>query len=382
MGTGQGCVLWGAGGPWGEALGAGGLSTLSRRRMSLRFTIVGAGAIGCAVGAALQGAGNSVTFVERRGSQVAALRATGLTVRCGNDTASLAVDVRLPDEVTGDLGIVLVCVGASETQSVSEWCATRLSDGEFVASLQNGLCADVVAATLGRDRAVAAFVNFSADSAGDGDVRWVPPESFAIALGELDGQVTPRVRELARALGALAPVITTSNVWGYLWGKLGYVNVLVATGITDATMADAIEDYTDLMVELACEVYDVADAEGIRLEGFDNVQPYILYPRQHRSDALVKRVMSDLVAHRRRNAMKRSGLWRALAGHRRTSVEAELGAVVAMGARHQLTLPLTRRLIGMVLEVEAGDRSLAVRNLQELDQDRRALLRQRDGAGK
>jgi 2-dehydropantoate 2-reductase len=350
--------------------------------MSLRFTIVGAGAIGCAVGAALQEAGNSVTFVERRGSQVAALRATGLTVRCGNDTASLAVDVRLPDEVTGDLGIVLVCVGASETQSVSEWCATRLSDGEFVASLQNGLCADVVAATLGRDRAVAAFVNFSADSTGDGDVHWVPPESFAIALGELDGQVTPRVRELARALGALAPVITTSNVWGYLWGKLGYVNVLVATGITDATMADAIEDHTDLMVELACEVYDVADAEGIRLEGFDNVQPYILYPRQHRRDALVKRVMSDLVAHRRRNAMKRSGLWRALVGHRRTSVEAELGAVVAMGARHQLTLPLTRRLIGMVLEVEAGDRSLAVRNLQELDQDRRALLRQRDGAGK
>ncbi|MFZ0168697.1 MAG: 2-dehydropantoate 2-reductase N-terminal domain-containing protein [Candidatus Dormiibacterota bacterium] len=343
----------------------------------MRFTVVGCGAIGSAIGGHLVSTGHAVQFVEKDPDRVSAIAESGLSLQKGSATTRTRVDIREPKDVDSPLGIVLLAVKAQDTQACAEWCASRLDPEAYIVSLQNGLCEETIASLVGPERTVGAFVNFSAEVLELGLVHYVAPETFAVAVGELDGRLSPRLTRFASQLDSFAPILLTDNIWGFLWCKLGYANMLFATGITPETMADVIEGFPELMVELACEIYDVAKARGVRLEPFDNVRPEVFYPREARDSDLVGATIAKLVAHRRRNAMSRSGVWRDLAvRHVETEVDSQLGVVIAIGEECGLELPLTRALVGMVHEIESGTRPMDLANVEQLEQ-----LRQRASIG-
>jgi 2-dehydropantoate 2-reductase len=149
---------------------------------------------------------------------------------------------------------------------------------------------------------------------------------------------------------------------------MGYANMLFATALTDATMADVIDRYRPLMVELAAEVYAVAAREGVRAEAFDDVEPSLYYPPENRDPAAIERSLDALVARRRRDQKTRSGIWRDLAVRRRkTEVDQQIGLVAQIGAAHGLPMPLTHRLVAMIHELEDGRRHMSWANLDELD---------------
>ena len=58
----------------------------------------------------------------------------------------------------------------------------------------------------------------------------------AVVLGELDGGITPRLTALHKMLAtAFNPeAIMTEEIFGYLWGKLGYGALLTAEALTSA----------------------------------------------------------------------------------------------------------------------------------------------------
>ncbi len=333
----------------------------------MRFTVIGAGAIGGTVGAHLVRAGDTVQLIERDRAHVEAVRANGLTLRSETGTLTVPVPAATPEAPpTGPLGTVLLCVKSQDTRAAAAWCAERLGPDECVVSLQNGLCEAVIAEVVGAPRTVGAFVNFSADLMEPGVIEVGGPGTFVV--GELDGAATARVAAIAEHLSAFIPVRPTANVFGYLWAKLGYANMLFATALVDATMADVIERFPDLMVELACEVYDVAEARGVRLEPFDDVEPGLYHPRAGRDPERLRAAMASLVERRRRDGKSKSGIWRDLAvRHRHTEVDHQLGPAVAIGSEYGLTLPLTRWLVERIHDLEAGRRAMDWANVEELE---------------
>ena len=233
-------------------------------------------------------------------------------------------------------------------------------------SLQNGLCERAIAAAVGEARTVGALVNFSADYLEPGVIAYGGPGT--LKLGELDGRRSQRLETLAELLSRGAAVQTTDNVWGYLWAKLGYANMMFATALTDETMADVIDARRGLLVELAAEVYEVAAREGVTPEPFDDVEPALYHPREARRWDEIDASLDRLVARRRRDQKSRSGIWRDLAvRRRRTEVDQQIGLAVEIGAEHGLPLPLTRRLVAMIHELEEGTRERRIENLDELD---------------
>jgi 2-dehydropantoate 2-reductase len=239
-----------------------------------------------------------------------------------------------------------------------------------VVSLQNGLCERIIAGFVGEARTVGCFVNFAADYLRPGVITAGAVGS--VYVGELDGRESQRTVEIQSLLSHWGPVKITDNIWGYLWGKLGYANMLFATALADETMADVIERYPDLMAELASEVYAVAEREGIRPEPFDDVDPRLYYPPERRNPEAIRRSLADLVARRRRDPKTRSGIWRDLAVRKRTTeVDQQIGLVAEIGETHGLPMPLTRRLVVMIHELESGSRRMCWENLDELDALRR-----------
>jgi len=337
----------------------------------MTLTIVGAGAIGGTVGAYLARAGEPLTLADRDAAHVAAMRERGLTIQGFAETFTVPVDARRPDELTGPLDTVLLAVKAQHTADAVAAIEPLLTPASAIVSLQNGLCERIIAELVGPDRTVGSFVNFSADYIEPGVIAYGGPGS--VYVGELDGRESDRVRTLKDVLSHWGTVQVTRNIWGYLWGKMGYANMLFATALADETMADVIDRYRPLMVELSSEIYAVADREGVTVEPFDNVEPSLYYPPEQRRPAAIDRSFDELVARRRRDGKSKSGIWRDLAvRHRKTEVDQQIGLVADIGAGHGLPMPLTRRLVAMIHELEDGRRAMSWDNVDELDGVRRA----------
>jgi 2-dehydropantoate 2-reductase len=336
----------------------------------MQITIVGAGAIGGTVGAYLARAGHAVLFCDAAADHVAAIRAHGLTIRSWAEEFTVTSPAVTPDQLRGPLDLVLLAVKAQHTADAVAQIAPLLADDGTIVSLQNGLNEQTIAAAVGDRRTVGCLVNFSADYLEPGLIHYGGPG--ALKLGELDGQITPRLEQLRELLAGWGEVELTENIWGYLWGKLGYGNMLYATALADTSMADAIDRYRPLMVELAAEVYEVADRLGVRPEPFDAVTPALYYPRVGRDPEALERALDGLVARRRADQKQRSGIWRdIMVRRRRTEIDNQIVPIVAHADALGLPLPLTRRLVELIHALEEGRAAPDWAHLDDLEALRR-----------
>ena len=332
----------------------------------MRVTIIGAGAIGGTVGAYLARSGTPVEVVDKDAAHATTMATSGLTIQAFDETFTAPVTAIVPDQLTGPLEMVLLAVKAQHTADAVSLIAPLLTADSTVVSLQNGLCPRVIAAAIGEHRTIGALVNFSADYLEPGLITYAG--AGTVRIGGLDGKPSPRLEAAAALLSGWGRVEVTDNIWGYLWGKLGYANMLFGTALTDETMADIIDRHRPLMVELATEVYEAAAREGVRPEPFDNVEPSLYYPRETRDWERINASIDDLVARRRVDKKARSGIWRDLAVRkRRTEVDEQTGAVLRIGRAGGLPMPLTDRLVTMIHELEDGTRQRTVANIDELE---------------
>jgi 2-dehydropantoate 2-reductase len=285
---------------------------------------------------------------------VAAINTAGLRVEGPLAQFVCRVPAFGPDDLRGEFEHVVLAVKAQDTDAATRALAPHLTTDGYVVSAQNGLNELIIKTIVGDARTIGCFVNFGADYIEPGVIQYAG--RGAVVLGEIDGRVTTRVQGLHRAfLDFDDRAIVTTNIWGFLWGKLGYGAQLFATALTNDSIADALADpsYRDLYVEIAREVMRVARARGITPEGFNGFDPHAFAPDAARDVA--ERSLDDMVAFNRKSAKTHSGIWRDIAVRkRRTETDAQLGPIVTLGSEAGVATPLVSRLIELMHEVEDG----------------------------
>lgn len=331
-------------------------------------TIVGAGAIGGVTGASLARAGHDVLLVDQAADHVNAINASGLVVETSGGEWRVPVRAVTPGDMPADLDLVLLAVKAQHTGVALDLIVPRLRPRATVVSLQNGLNEAAIATRIGQARTVGCLVNWAADWVAPG--RILHGGSGTFAVGELSGELSPRIKELAGLLGAVSPTQVTSNIWGYKWSKHVYAALLVATALVDAHVYEVVErspEVQRMLIALVSEGMAVAEAEGVHLEAFDEFDP-VWYRQGRKGDAAaVARAMTAIAAFYRAHTKTKTGIWRDLVVRKRkTEVEAHLGATLERAGRHGIRMPLTRSLLEMIGEIETGQRPMGWQNLDEL----------------
>ena len=332
----------------------------------MSLLVWGAGAVGGAVGAALVQAGLDVTFVDTDAAHVAALNTHGLVLEKAGTEVVLPVRAVLPADLDGRWPRALLCVKSQHTAAAAASLRRHLAADGVALSLQNGLCAEILAEAVGAARTLAGFVNFGADVLAPGRIAF--GNRGTVAIGELDGQMTARLADMAALLRHFEPeTCCTPAIHGYVWGKLAYASLLFAQALGRAGIADCLArpDLAGLWARLAGEVLAVAAAENVQPLGFNGFEPEAFAAGS--ADSARQASIAAMVAFNRASSKSHSGVWRDLAVHRRpTEVDAMLGRVVARGAAHGLPCPVLARLVAMVHDIETGVRHQADANLDEL----------------
>jgi 2-dehydropantoate 2-reductase len=331
--------------------------------------IWGAGAIGGTLGAYFVRTGHRVVFVDRAAAHVEAINTQGLRLEGPISEFTVQARAYSPDQIEGTFGIIFLCVKAHHTPEAVRALEQHLAGDGFVVSAQNGLNELEIAGVIGEARTIGCFVNFGADYLEPGLIHYAG--RGAVVIGELDGAITSRLEALHQLMLDFDDRATcTTNIWGYLWGKMAYGAQLFATALSNESIADALAapEQRTLFTEIAREVMRISTARGVIPEGFNGFNPHAFTPEASLEEA--NRSLLEMVAFNRKSAKTHSGIWRDLAVRKRqTEVDAQLGPIVALGAEVGVHAPITARLIEMVHEIERGTRALDWANLSELGQE-------------
>ena len=315
--------------------------------------VVGAGAIGAIVGVHLIEAGHTVHFVDANAAHVAAVKANGLKLS-GDPERTVEAAIMSPDEVSGTYPVVLLAVKAPHTMAALPTVEKALAPDGCVVSLQNGLEEYKIAKAVGPERTIGAYLTFGGFYVEPGHVKHGGDGSFKI--GEIDGTVTPRVRQLAELLSALQPVGVTDNIFGYLWAKMSLGSVYFGTAIVDKSVLEvyANPQARAVLEKLCGEVVTVADAMGVSVESSDGFDPKAFRPGS--ADEAAKAASWE--AQRRywgSHDNPVTGVWRDLAIHKRpTEVDYQIKPIIGLAREKGIAIPHLQRLYAAVKAIEAG----------------------------
>ncbi|MEI5665892.1 ketopantoate reductase family protein [Bosea sp. CCNWLW174] len=303
----------------------------------MRICILGAGALGSAIGGTLAEAGHEVTLVNRNRGHVDAIRERGLVLRGdGHDRiVHLAAAIDTAGMVPVDL--VLVLVKSPDTEAAVSAARSIVGPDTLVISLQNGVGQEeLLTSILGLRHVLAGRTYTGGVMLGPGHVLCGVAGKETI-IGEMDGAVTPRAAALAQALTeAGLDTRVSAEIRAVIWDKL-LVNVATGalaavTGLTYGQLYQ-LPEIEETAVAAVAEAMAVAQACGIRLATSDPRAPW-------------RKASSGLPPE------FKTSMLQSLENGRRTEIDFINGAVVREGRRMGVPTPVNATLVALVKGVE------------------------------
>jgi 2-dehydropantoate 2-reductase len=333
----------------------------------MRIAVMGAGAIGGITGALLAGAGEDVTLVDPFSEHVDKINRDGLRVIGELDEHVVKVPAVTPDNLDGTFDLVFLAVKAVDTDDAIEAARGHMSDEAPVVSLQNGIIEEHIAELIGGERTIGASTHYSATFEAPGLVNKTSRNGYIV--GELDGKITDRVIDIGRLLGLVEETEVTDNIWGHLWSKL-LINIFTNSfgALTGQLFGDFVQADVGkkLLGTLYTESYDVAVKQGVRLVKLLGVlDPEFLVVRSEEDGTRVAQIL-DLVAGPDQFGKMKSSMLQDLERGRKTEIDFLNGYIVKKGREVGVPTPVNEAVVEMVKEVEAGERKLTIKNLEEI----------------
>ena len=252
----------------------------------MRFVVVGAGAIGAYVGAALSRGGADVTLIAR-GAHLEAMRSGG--VRVMSPRGDFSAHPRATDDLAAvtDADVVFVALKAYSLTDIAPRLGSLLAPGAAAVWAQNGIPwwyfqslpdpppggglesvdpGGVIARSIRPEHNVGCVAYCSTEIIEPGVIRHIEGTRFTI--GEPDGSTTERCKAISEAFaagGLKAPV--EARLRDQIWLKLvGNVAFNPVTALTRATLGElgTVREMRDLLRAIFAECAMVADRLGIR----------------------------------------------------------------------------------------------------------------------
>jgi len=303
----------------------------------MKIAVLGAGAMGSLVGGLLAEGGHEVTLISTWAEHVETVNREGLLVEGQGGRRRVGVLASLSAAEAGPAELVIVAVKAPQTREAMAGALGLVGPETVVLTLQNGLGnVESLAEAVGPGPVVAGALSHGARLEGPGRVRHAG--GGGLALGELSGRITGRLRGLGRIFeeSGLAPVSLSDNVQGLIWGKL-IVNVAInaVSALARIRNGQILEfpEAGEISRLAVLEAVEVAGRKGIILPG-DPVG----FTREvaRATGANISSMLEDILRRRP------------------TEIEVINGAVVREGEALGVPVPVNKVLAGLVSVLARG----------------------------
>ena len=307
----------------------------------MKICVLGAGALGCAVGGVLTEAGHEVWLINRNAAQVEAMNQRGLILR--SDGVDRTVRVRAATSAAGvdaagvPADLLIVLVKSFHTEAAMRAALPLLGPETVVLSLQNGLGnEDILADVVGRERVLAGKTYVGGTQLAVGHVA-AGTRGKRTLVGELDGAISARSTRIASVFNAAGLNTTVSdNIVGAVWDKL-LINVATGalSGITRLTYGDLyrVPEIEACALAAVAEAMAVARASGVVLSFAQPIDAW-----RTAAAGLPYEFKASMLQSLEKGSV--------------TEVDFINGAVVRQGARYGVPTPVNQTLVAAIKGIE------------------------------
>lgn len=330
-----------------------------------RILVVGCGAIGGTVSAALLYQDHDVTLLTRNEGIAQAINDQGLRthgeLKLGTVAATAVTKIA---DGTPPFDFALLATQPPQVEDAARDVAPHLKDGGSMVVFQNGLCEERVADIVGARRVAGAIVAWGASMIEAGVYDRTSAGGFT--LGRIEGAPggDPQLQQLALLLEAIGPVTFSDNLLGARWSKLAINCAISSLGTIGGDRLGALlrkRFVRRLALEIMTETVRVAHAENVLLQkvsGTLDLNWIALTDAERKAklgspSLLAKHTLLLAVGTRYRRL--RSSMLNAIERGREPAIDFLNGEVVTRGDRHGIPTPINSATRDMVYRIAAGE---------------------------
>jgi 2-dehydropantoate 2-reductase len=289
----------------------------------MRLLVVGAGSTGGYFGGRLAEAGRDVAFLVRPG-RAAQLRESGLRIVSPHGDAALHPKLITPDALSEPYEAILLAVKGFQLEAALDDIAPAIGRETMILPVLNGMRhMDVLAERFSPHNLVGCALKVATVLEDDGRIVQLSPLQD-LAYGELDGSLTPRIKDLdefmtGAAVGARLSRVIRREMWEkwILLAGLGAITCLARGTIGDI---EACPGGATFALQLLGEVVAIIEAVG-----------------EPPSETLLSLARAQLSA---KGSPLASSMFRDLQRGRPIEVEQIVGDLVRRGAGAGIATPL------------------------------------------
>ena len=321
-----------------------------------RLSILGAGSIGCFLGARLAQhaqAPHAQVSLLARGAMLQELRAHGLSTRDldGRQThlSAAAVPVTDDPQALAQAELILVCVKSAATEQAAAQIAAHAHSAALVVSMQNGLHNAEILRAGCPQQVLAGMVPFNVVHLGAGRFQ-------RSTSGDLVLQSAPELTPwLAVFQAAGLPLKLSTDMPGVQWGKLllNLNNAVNALSGLPLQQQLGQRSYRRALALLQREALALLKQAGVRSLRVTPVPNQLLPSLLELPDFFFKRLAKRMLDI---DPSARSSMWEDLEKGRATEIDSLNAEIVRLAASLGTDAPTNRRISAAIRAAERGGR--------------------------
>lgn len=309
-----------------------------------------------------------MTIIDQWPDHVDTMKAVGLQMATREEDFRVQVQAYHLYEVCNlreQFDIVFLACKSYDSLWLTQLILPHLKSDGVLISAQNSINEEWVAPLVGPDRTMGCVITMSSEVFDPGHVkRNTAMDHTTFTLGELDGEITPRVQEIQQILSDAGKTEITSNLQGRRWAKLTFnattAAVCALAGVVPATVYEAPERVR-VCHRLGSEAVQVGKALGYTMEPvFGLSMEEAFESPQTLADNLMQSSSTE-------GLEARSFFYQDMLKGRRTEVDYINGLVSQKGKDVGVPTPANDAAIEFMKRLERGELQMDPANILELE---------------
>lgn len=318
----------------------------------MRIAIMGAGSLGTVIGALVSQKYTDTILIDVYQEHVDALNQNGAT-GVGLYEFNLPVKACTPDQMEGKFDYVFYLAKATANDIALNQLLPHLHEKSVVCTLQNGLPEDDVAEYVGKERTVGGTVGWGATFQSPGVTKVTTLkekiEKAAFEVGEIDGKVTDRIKQVKEILDCVGHTTIETNLIGARWTKL-FVNSTFSgmSAALGCTYGDVLDNpkALDCAAYTANEVMKTAKILGIKMEPWQGIDvTKVMFDKKEEIPDRYPIIFDIFSPHRQVQASMLNDMQR---GNFSTEIDSINGKVVLYGKKAGVETPFNSKIVEIV----------------------------------
>lgn len=322
----------------------------------MRIAVIGAGSLGTVIGAFLTKSNlYDVTLVDADRANVEALNKLGASTK-GPIEITVPVKAITPEQMDGVYDLALILTKQIYNEAVLNNLKKYINSSSIICSLQNGMPEEELLKFMPKQQIIGGSVGFGATWLKPGvsliTSSMISMQNYAFYIGELDGQITERIKMVAGILGQVGHCDVLDSLLATRWTKImnnsSFSGMSAALGCTFGEVLDN-EEALYAAANISSEVIKTLKAAGfklVKMQGEDKNYLELACPED------APKLFSDYKRVWEKNRLLKASMLQDLEKGRRTEIDYINGYVCRKARELGINTPYNDLVVALVKEAE------------------------------